>query len=102
MYAIRSYYDAYGRDLVRYVEFLDHEGVSQVDQVTPALILRFLARLKQNGLSPRSRARALVALRVFHKFLLTEGLATNNPTTLVEAPRSARLLPHALSPLEVV
>jgi integrase/recombinase XerD len=93
--------DAYGRDLARYLDFLDKEGVSQADGVSPPTVLRFLGRLKESGLSARSRARALVSLRMFHKFLLAEKLAAVNPTSRIEAPRSIQGLPHTLSPAEV-
>ncbi len=93
--------DAYGRDLARYVGFLSGEKISTPGEISPALILRFLTRLKREGLSPRSRARALVSLRMFHKFLLAEGIMANNPTALIEAPKSVRSLPHTLSMAEV-
>jgi len=93
--------DAYGRDLARYLDYLEREGVADPDGVTSSQVLRFLARLKDSGLSPRSRARALVSLRMFHKFLLAEKIAAVNPTALVEAPRSLQTLPHTLSPDEV-
>jgi len=93
--------DAYGRDLARYLDYLEKEKTAHPDEVTSAQVLRFLARLKESGLSSRSRARALVSLRMFHKFLLAEKIATVNPTALVEAPRSLQALPHTLSPAEV-
>ncbi|BCA79463.1 site-specific tyrosine recombinase XerD [Desulfuromonas sp. AOP6] len=93
--------EAYGRDLARYVDFLEREGVREADGVSPPMVLRFLARLKEEGLSARSRARGLVSVRMFHKFLLSEGLASLNPTSQVEAPRSLQSLPHTLSPREV-
>jgi integrase/recombinase XerD len=97
----RNTLDAYGRDLARYLEFLEKDGVTTPDRIAPPLILRYLARLRDEGLAPRSRARALVALRMFHKFLLGEGYADRNPTALVEAPKSLSALPHTLSPAEV-
>jgi integrase/recombinase XerD len=97
----RNTLDAYGRDLARYVDFLERNGVAEPDAVTAPLVLRFLAALKEGGLSPRSRARALVALRTFHRFLLAEEHATVNPTTQVEAPKSLSRLPQTLSPAEV-
>jgi integrase/recombinase XerD len=97
----RNTLDAYGRDLARYVEFLEKCGVTEPDRVTPPVVLRFLAFLKEGGLAPRSRARALVALRTFHRFLLAEEHATVNPTTQVEAPKSLNRLPQTLSPEEV-
>jgi integrase/recombinase XerD len=57
--------------------------------------------LKGVGLSARSRARALAALRTFHKFLVREKLAADNPTDQVVSPRSLAALPHTLSPLDV-
>lgn len=97
----RNTLDAYGRDLGRYLEFLAKASIVGPDQVTPALVLRFLAQLKDQGLAPRSRARTLVALRTFHRFLLQEGYARANPAARVEAPKSLQPLPHTLSPLEV-
>ncbi len=97
----RNTLEAYGRDLARYLDFLDKEGIAAPDAIGPPTVLRFLARLRDAGLAPRSRARALVALRMFHKFLLSEGYATRNPTALVEAPKSLAALPHTLTPTEV-
>jgi integrase/recombinase XerD len=97
----RNTLDAYGRDLARYGEFLQQQGVAAPDDVTPSMVLLFLASLKAQGLAPRSRARALVAMRTFHRFLLAEEHATVNPTTQVEAPKSLHRLPQTLSPAEV-
>lgn len=97
----RNTLDAYGRDLARYLDFLERQRVENPDAVTPSTVLRYLAHLKGAGLSPRSRARVLVALRMFHKFLLAEGLAAGNPTSRVEAPKSFNPLPHTLSAGEV-
>ena len=97
----RNTLDAYGRDLGRYLEFLAGAAVATPDQVTPALVLRFLGRLKEQGLAPRSRARTPVALRTFHRFLLAEGHAGTNPAARIEAPKSLQPLPQTLSPTEV-
>jgi integrase/recombinase XerD len=93
--------DAYGRDLSRYVGFLVEKGCGRPADVSSALVVDFLGYLKQSGLSPRSRARTLVAIRNFHKFLLQEGLAEKNPASQVSAPRSLSPLPQTLSPTEV-
>lgn len=93
--------DAYGRDLAEYLAFLSRSGVACPDHIGPSLVVAFLAVLKERGLSPRSRARKLVSLRMFHRFLLTEGLAATNPAALVEAPKSLNKLPQTLSPSEV-
>jgi integrase/recombinase XerD len=93
--------EAYGRDLARYVGFVADQGLSRPEEVSAPVVLGFLGSLKKTGLSPRSRARTLVSLRTFHKFLLAEGLAPGNPTAQITAPRSLSPLPHTLTPEEV-
>ncbi len=93
--------DGYGRDLARYLNFLERHRAELLSGVSPALILRFLAELAEKGLGARSRARSLAAVRMFHKFLLTEGYASENPASRVEIPRSLRPLPQTLAPAEV-
>ena len=93
--------DAYGRDLSRYLSFLEKSGITEPDDITPTLVMKFLADLKSHGLAARSRARTLVALRTFHKFLVNEKFARTNPTGQVAAPKSFSALPHTLSPEDV-
>ncbi|HET6922309.1 MAG TPA: tyrosine recombinase, partial [Anaeromyxobacteraceae bacterium] len=60
-----------------------------------------LASLASHGISPRSQARVLSALRAFHRLLLRERLAPADPTDEVDSPRPGRKLPGVLSPGEV-
>lgn len=89
---------AYSRDLNRYLLFL---GEREPDGIRPSDVTGFLAKLKGDGIAPRSRARALSALRMLHRFLLREGYCELNPTAIVEAPKGVRKLPMVLSAREV-
>ena len=93
--------EAYSRDLGRYLAHLAASETTSLSAVRPALILLYLAKLKEAGLAARSRARALVAVRSFHKFLCSEGISAENPTLQVSAPRISAALPHSLSLVEV-
>jgi integrase/recombinase XerD len=62
---------------------------------------RYLASLAQIGLSPRTQARRLSALRQFFLFLLREGIRQDDPTRLLDAPRLGRVLPKYLSEQDV-
>lgn len=97
----RNTLDAYGRDLARYLEYLEKNQIRALESITPVVVLHFLSDLKTSGLSPRSRARTLAALRTFHKFLVREKIASDNPTDQVVSPKSLSALPRTLSPLEV-
>ena len=97
----RNTLEAYGRDLTRYLDYLEKNQVETLGSITPAVVLRFLSHLKESGLSARSRARSLAALKTFHKFLVREKIALDNPTDQVASPKSLTALPHTLSPLDV-
>jgi len=93
--------EAYGRDLARYLAWLQRQGIAHPDAIGAPQVLGFLSALKDQGLGPRSRSRALVALRTFHKFLIGERLCAHNPTGQVAAPRSMAALPKTLAPHDV-
>jgi integrase/recombinase XerD len=93
--------EAYGRDLRRYLDFLQQRGVRAVDQIAQSQVTGFLLALKNSGLAPRSRARVLSSIRGFHRFLQAEKLASKDPTLLLESPRTLRALPRLLSQQEV-
>ncbi|HTT72389.1 MAG TPA: site-specific tyrosine recombinase XerD [Anaeromyxobacteraceae bacterium] len=93
--------DGYARDLRRYLDDLEDAGVREVASVRREHLLAHLARLSARGLSPRSQARALSAIRSLHRLLVAEGLAPLDPTEDVDGPRTGRRLPRLLSRKEV-
>ncbi len=93
--------NAYSTDLARYLDFLEKSGRTIPDSVQPSDITAFLGKERERGLSPRSRARLLSAIRMFHRFLLIERYSTNNPSSIIEPPRTIKKLPSFLSHPEV-
>ena len=92
---------AYASDLERYVARLDESGIRKPNDIMREDVLDHLIALRKEGLSARSNARHLSAIRRFHLFLVDEGLLENNPTEDFDAPRATKLLPHVLSHDEV-
>lgn len=95
---------AYAGDLQDFWEFVESRGLSQWGAVTLAQLQEYLAVLEGRGLSARSRARKLSALRQFYRFLQREEkvLSQANPVELVDSPRLPRRLPRVLGEGEVV
>ncbi|HOP41798.1 MAG TPA: site-specific tyrosine recombinase XerD [Geobacteraceae bacterium] len=93
--------EAYHRDVERYLMFLGQRKISEPNGVRPLDVASFLARLKEAGLAPRSRARALSSIRMFHRFLEIENYYDGNPASLIDAPRTVAKLPNVLSFREV-
>lgn len=92
---------AYSLDLGRYLDFLEKSGRQQPFDVSTADIAAFMGTLQKRSIGPRSRARCLSAIRMFHKFLMIEGYTDCNPATIIEAPRTLHKLPQFLNGLEV-
>ena len=92
---------AYSLDLGRYLDFLEKSGRQQPVDVSTADIATFMGTLQKRSIGPRSRARCLSAIRMFHKFLMIEGYADSNPATIIEAPRTLHKLPQFLDGREV-
>ncbi|HEX9306287.1 MAG TPA: site-specific tyrosine recombinase XerD [Anaeromyxobacter sp.] len=93
--------EAYGRDLRRYAEHLAALGLADWAAVTRAEVQAHLAELVRRGLSSRSQARALSAIRQLHALLVAEKLAPLDATDEIDSPRPGRRLPSLLSRAEV-
>jgi integrase/recombinase XerD len=91
---------AYRRDLSAYAEFVHGRGVALGD-VTEPLVNDYLHFQRAQGRAPSSVARAMVAVRALHRFLVDEGYAGADPAGDVGAPRVPQGLPKALSEEEV-
>ena len=92
---------SYGRDLRQYVAFLKKHRVTAPASITRKEIMDFLLSERDRELSPVSVARELVAIRVFHRFLVAEGKVVEDVTESLEAPKLWKHLPEVLSVQEV-
>jgi integrase/recombinase XerD len=92
---------AYGTDLGAFCRFLAERGVVAMDAVRSLDALDYLVRLTDGGLSARSQARALVAMRQWFRFLKAERISDHDPTADIDIPRFGRKLPSFLTVEEV-
>ena len=76
-------------------------AVGRVETADADALRVYVSGLAARGLSARTQARRLSALRRFHLFLLREGVRADDPTRLLDAPRIGRSLPKYLSESEV-
>jgi integrase/recombinase XerD len=93
--------ESYSRDLTRYHEFMLENGVALISESDTSLVLKHLIALRGVGLGARSRARHLVSIRGFFRFLVQEGIIRQDPTRRVELPKTGLKLPDVLSVEEV-
>lgn len=70
-------------------------------EVTQSLISAYLLVQKKRGLSASSIKLAVVALKIFFRFLGGKGALEHNPTETLGLPRIERYLPETLNELQV-
>ncbi len=87
---------AYRRDLDDFLGFTGRRSLS-FETLGRADLEAFLAQLSKSGLSPRSVARKLSALRQLFEFLYSENIRTDNPAVTLETPKIGKSLPKTLT-----
>ena len=91
---------AYRRDLSKLLDFATSKQKS-IKDFKREDITELLASERDGGLSARSAARLLSALRQFYKFLISEEAVAEDPSSTLPSPRLSRRLPEVLSESEV-
>ncbi len=92
---------AYTRDLNKYTEYLSLTKKSSPDSVKREHITSFMMDLKKHGMSTTSICRHLAAIKMFHRFLVRESFAKEDPTTLIETPKLFKRVPEVLTQKEI-
>ncbi len=88
----------YRRDLELFLRFCETRRIDTASQVDVAAIRHFVSDRRAGGASGRTIQRQLSALRTLFNYLVREGLCDNNPALGIQAPKSPKRLPKALSP----
>ncbi len=97
----RNTLEAYGRDLGQYADFVVRRGLRSWLDVTAEIPVAYLDRKRREGLSPASVNRNLIAIRGFHKYMMRENLAEENPVADIELAKRWMRLPDTLNQEEV-
>lgn len=91
---------AYRADLLDFATFCTERGLGPAE-ADARVVADYLAGLAATGLSARTQARRLSALRQFQRFLLRDGQRSDDPTALSVTPKIARSLPKAIGEAEI-
>ncbi|MDX1704879.1 site-specific tyrosine recombinase XerD [Pseudidiomarina sp.] len=92
---------AYQNDLRSFQDYLSRQKSSDLLAVNVNDLEDYLLWRRQQGLSPRSTARALSALKKFYHYARTENLCSSDPTARLLRPKQPQSIPHSLSESEV-
>lgn len=91
---------AYGKDIEQLASFLEEMNKHHVHDVTADDLQAFLAKMSEQGYTPKSLSRKLNSTRTFYRFLKVNEYITDDPSLLVSHPRYELAPPRILKPTE--
>jgi len=90
--------EAYLRDVEKLVQYLLSVGQHPSPaQITLSQLQAFVQWIASLGMSATSQARIISGLKAFYRYLSLEDIVKEDPTLLLEAPKTKRQLPDILS-----
>jgi len=92
--------ESYARDLAALGRFAAGSGAG-IDALDRQALELFVREQVTRGLSPRSVARTVAAVRGFYRFLVIDGRLPASPADDLQPPRAWQVLPTYLSVDEV-
>ncbi len=93
--------NAYAVDLAQFAEYLRHSGRADPHRWDSTLWEGYIYFLRRRGMSEKSIARKLSAVRTFLKYLYRRGVLEGEPPDMLSAPKIHRSLPDTLTASEV-
>jgi integrase/recombinase XerD len=91
---------AYGKDIDQLVEFLQELERANIAEIGKDDIEAFMAKLLEDGYTPKSVSRKTNAVKTFFRFLKVNEYITDDPATLVSHPKFETKPPRILSETE--
>jgi integrase/recombinase XerD len=92
---------SYSFDLERLRSYLTQRDVARLEEVTPDMLHAYVRDLFDVGFAAPSIRRTLSSLRSYFSFVVSEGFLKQDPTQLLESPKSGCYLPSVLSVEEI-
>lgn len=92
---------AYGTALNRYLLTLRDKGISKARDIDSGVIASMFTQLSALGLSARSIAQNLSAIKAYHRYLEDEKIAVEDPTINFQTPKIGKKLPQVLEYTEI-
>ena len=90
--------DAYIRDINKMDGFFNSEdSKKKINSINHEDFQNYLAHLNELKINARSQSRVISSMRSFFKYLMIEKIIDNNPSELLENPKTGKKLPEFLT-----
>ena len=87
---------SYQRDIKTFVRYLSEENILRLNEVNSKQIQKYAASCHKQGLSGRTIARRISAVKAWFRYLVKTGVVAENPVVGINTPKSRQRLPRVL------
>ena len=91
--------EAYKRDILKFTKYLN-ENRGKITSFKRKDIISFLNHLRDSGNQATTIARNIAALRGLCKFMLLEGIISEDPIENLMSPKGWKRIPKIISPAQ--
>ena len=88
---------AYRRDIIFFIEFLEKNSIDNFEKVTRFVINSYIREMRTSGYVPTTIKRKISSLRGWFNWMVANELVDHDPTLSIESPKLDKRLPKVLS-----
>lgn len=97
----RNTLDAYIRDINNFIDYLENNKVSSIDDVNKSIIIEYLMELKNDGRANSTISRNLASIRSMFQYLLNKRIVSEDPTFNLKSYPTEKKAPIILTTKEI-
>jgi len=91
---------AYSKDIEQLLNFFSKEGMSAIEDITIDDLEKYKQNLQDNNYTPKSISRKINSTRTFFRYLLDNGIISDNPSEKLAHPKFETKPPRVLTEME--
>ena len=91
---------AYSKDIEQLIDFVTKQGKTNAPEVNEEDINSFKETLKRQRYTGKSISRKINSIKAFFRFLIAEGIVSENPAEIISHPKYDQSPPRVLTKIE--
>ncbi len=85
---------AYSNDVVQFFKYLETTyEIKTIDEINHTIVRSWIVSLMEKDITPRSVNRKITTLKTLYKYLIRQGIVTDNPMLKILSPKTSKRLP---------
>ena len=93
---------SYGRDLNKFKDYFEKQGVSQINQITQTSLNSYVLYLERMQFTPSTVSRNIASIKAFYHYLFKQRLIEDDISDMLKAPKIEKKIPGIMTMKQVM